>query len=110
MADLRVQRKVAGLGRLTAAGDGRRYAIEGSAPAAPHRLTPGIVLMTDIKLRLKVEEFNQFKKSHVEKFGGAGGGTRTPTSLSALRIFLPAMAFAAPTNRVCGLDYPFTLA
>jgi hypothetical protein len=47
---------------------------------------------------------------------GAGGGTRTPTGLAALRIFLPATAFAASraphrcaAPRVCGLDYPFTV-
>jgi len=46
--------------------------------------------------------------------GGAGGGTRTPTGIAALRIFLPATAFAAlappvTRGRVCGLDYPFTV-
>lgn len=40
---------------------------------------------------------------------GAGGGTRTPTGLAALRIFLPATAFAAARMGVCGLDYPFTM-
>jgi len=46
---------------------------------------------------------------------GAGGGTRTPTGIAALRIFLPATAFTALVSRhgtgrrVCGLDYPFTM-
>src|SRR5262249_47178495 len=46
---------------------------------------------------------------------GAGGGTRTPTGIAALRIFVPATAFAALVSRlgtgrrVCGLDYPFTV-
>src|SRR5690242_3354803 len=46
---------------------------------------------------------------------GAGGGTRTPTGIAALRIFLPATAFTALVSRhragrrVCGLDYPFTV-
>src|SRR5262245_55828660 len=45
---------------------------------------------------------------------GAGGGTRTPTGIAALRIFLPATAFTALDSRgtgrrVCGLDYPFTV-
>jgi len=42
------------------------------------------------------------------------GGPRTPTGIAALRIFIPATAFAAlafPSTwrRVCGLDYPFTV-
>ena len=50
----------------------------------------------------------------LRKFG-AGGGTRTLTSLAAQRIFLPSTAFAARrgalkrTRQVCGLDYPFTV-
>ena len=34
------------------------------------------------------------------KGGGAGGGTRTPTGLAALRIFIPATAFAAALRRL----------
>lgn len=44
---------------------------------------------------------------------GAGGRNRTGTEISFLRIFVPATAFAAApddTSRVCGLDYPFTMA
>ena len=47
--------------------------------------------------------------------GGAGGGSRTHTGLTALRIFMPSAAFAAlagapsAQRRVCGLDYPFTV-
>lgn len=41
---------------------------------------------------------------------GAGGRNRTGTGLAALRIFVPATAFAAPRMRVWGLDYPFALA
>ena len=40
------------------------------------------------------------------------GGLRTPTGIAALRIFLPATAFAASPRAggaVCGLDYPFTV-
>jgi hypothetical protein len=53
------------------------------------------------------------KPDPVWRRGGAGGGTRTPTGIAALRIFLPATAFAASPpgawRRVCGLDYPFTV-
>lgn len=41
---------------------------------------------------------------------GAGGRNRTGTGLAALRIFVPATAFAAPLARVWGLDYTFALA
>lgn len=48
-------------------------------------------------------------RSKLGKYG-AGGGTWTPTS-KALRIFLPATAFAAITKWwFCGLDYTFVLA
>ena len=41
---------------------------------------------------------------------GAGGRNRTGTSLAALRIFLPATAFAAAlVEGVRGLDYPFAI-
>src|SRR5262245_60665186 len=54
-------------------------------------------------------------QSMIAVFFGAGGGTRTPTGISALRIFVPATAFAARAaaliapRRVCGLDYPFAV-
>ena len=47
--------------------------------------------------------------------GGAGGGSRTLTSLAALRIFVPLRlsppwpGACTPVGQVCGLDYPFTI-
>src|SRR4029453_19348313 len=45
------------------------------------------------KCRCAATHVRERRGSH--RADGAGGGTRTPTGLAALRIFLPATAFAA---------------
>src|SRR5215468_5618794 len=62
-----------------------------------------------------IEKSIKIASSAKPRLRGAGGGTRTPTGIAALRIFLPATAFTALVSRhgtgrrVCGLDYPFTM-
>jgi hypothetical protein len=52
-----------------------------------------------------------FQPCSVPWGGGAGGGNRTPTGLTTLRIFVPLRLSppARPKAAVRGLDYPFTM-
>jgi hypothetical protein len=88
-----------------------------------HCLCPARQRRSGVEVPATVRSRKQPKRLHLSasqgigkpRLCGAGGGTRTPTGIAALRIFLPTTAFAALASRhgtgrwVCGLDYPFTL-
>jgi hypothetical protein len=61
------------------------------APTAAHNLKATV----EIVCRFGQRRTAYFAQSWPRHGSGAGGGTRTPTGIAALRIFLPATAFAA---------------